>query len=253
MALVGTLRTENLGIERLLRNVLANPHVRVLVLCGDDARQAVGHLPGQSLASLFASGVDASGRILGAMGRRPVLKNVTREQVSAFLRQVSLVPMIGEEREDAVRQRVAACAVSAPGPFAEAPPDTGVEVVNADEPRRLALDPAGFFVVYPDVRRRRLVVEHYTNAGVLHRLIEGASPAAVAAAAIEKGLVSRLDHAAYLGRELARAERSLATGEPYVQDRAPGEITEDSASALAALPRAGCGCADVCATGEVEG
>ena len=38
---------------------------------------------------------------------------------------------------------------------------------------------------------------------------------------IEKGLVSRLDHAAYLGKELARADESLRSGDPYVQDAAP--------------------------------
>jgi tetrahydromethanopterin S-methyltransferase subunit A len=38
---------------------------------------------------------------------------------------------------------------------------------------------------------------------------------------IDRGLISRLDHAAYLGRELARAEESLRSGEPFVQDAAP--------------------------------
>jgi hypothetical protein len=38
---------------------------------------------------------------------------------------------------------------------------------------------------------------------------------------IEKKLVTRLDHAAYLGRELARAEWALKAGDPYVQDAAP--------------------------------
>jgi len=39
--------------------------------------------------------------------------------------------------------------------------------------------------------------------------------------AIDKGLISRLDHAAYLGRELARAEATIQTGGEYVQDAAP--------------------------------
>ena len=37
VALVWTLQTENLGIERLILNVLANPHVRFLVVCGADS------------------------------------------------------------------------------------------------------------------------------------------------------------------------------------------------------------------------
>jgi tetrahydromethanopterin S-methyltransferase subunit A len=61
LGIVGTMQTENLGIERLIRNVLANPHIRHLIVCGDDTRQAVGHLPGQSLVSLCARGVASAG------------------------------------------------------------------------------------------------------------------------------------------------------------------------------------------------
>ena len=52
VAIVGTMQTENLGIERLIQNILANPNIRYLILCGPDSRQAVGHLPGQSLLAL---------------------------------------------------------------------------------------------------------------------------------------------------------------------------------------------------------
>lgn len=45
LAVVGTMHTENLGIERVIKNTLANPHIRFLLLCGEDTRQAVDHLP----------------------------------------------------------------------------------------------------------------------------------------------------------------------------------------------------------------
>jgi tetrahydromethanopterin S-methyltransferase subunit A len=51
MSVVGTLRTENLGIERIIKNCLANPNIRFLLLCGEDTQQAVGHLPGQRTVS----------------------------------------------------------------------------------------------------------------------------------------------------------------------------------------------------------
>src|SRR5690606_20986220 len=105
------------------------------------------------------------------------------------------------------------------------------------EPQRLVLDPAGYFVVYPDARSKRLALEHYTNAGLLNCVMEGTTPAALYASAIERDLLTRLDHAAYLGRELARAEESLRTGRLYVQDRAAGEL------APVAIPDgSGCGC-----------
>lgn len=240
VALVGTLHTENLGIERIIRNTLANPHIRVLLLCGEDTQQAIGHLPGQSLASLFAAGIDERGRIVGALGRRPVLKNVTPEQVAAFRRQVELVPLIGEEDVAVVVEHARALAASAPGPVEAGPAEWSVMPVQALEPARLVLDPSGFFVVYPDRRRRGLVVEHFSTAGVLDCVIEGKTPAAVAATVIERSLLGRLDHAVYMGRELARAERSLLTGEPYVQDRAPGEVP----------PEVSCGCPEPCAPKE---
>jgi tetrahydromethanopterin S-methyltransferase subunit A len=239
LAIVGTLHTENLGIERLIRNVVANPHLRFLILCGPDTQQAIGHLPGQSLASLFSEGLDERGRIRGARGKRPVLKNVRPDHVESFLRQIELVEHIGEEELHRIYASIDACVARNPGPVTALPVDTGVVTVQAIEPQRLMPDAAGFFVVYPDSHRQLLIVEHYTTAGGLDCVIEGRTSAAVYSAAIERQLVSRLDHAAYLGRELARAELSLKTGEAYVQDRAPGELSP--ALTDRAHP---CGCGD---------
>jgi tetrahydromethanopterin S-methyltransferase subunit A len=122
---------------------------------------------------------------------------------------------------------------------------TRIEVVQATEPQNLTLDRAGYFIVYPDERRHRLVLEHYTNAGVLDSVMEASSSSALYAEAIHRNLLSRLDHAAYLGRELARAERALDSGEAYVQDKAPGQPrTEPAVSS--------CGCADSCDPGGMR-
>ena len=58
------------------------------------------------------------------------------------------------------------------------------------------------------------MLEHYHD-GALDVVIEGTNASELYISAIKKGLLSRLDHAAYLGRELARAEHSLMTGETY--------------------------------------
>jgi tetrahydromethanopterin S-methyltransferase subunit A len=236
LAVVGTMHTENLGIERVIRNLLANPNVRFLVIGGEDTRQRIGHLPGQSLVSLFRNGLDERGRIVGAQGKRPVLKNVTAEEVQRFKEQVTLVDLIGELRADVIDEHIRDCTARDPGPTAAAT-HIAVNPIRAAEPTRLVLDPAGYFVVYPDARRHRLMLEHYSNAGVLDCLLEGHSAGALYTTAIARNLVSRLDHAAYLGRELARAERSLETGEPYVQDGAPGELP-----VAAPIIGSSCGC-----------
>jgi tetrahydromethanopterin S-methyltransferase subunit A len=181
-------------------------------------------LPGQSLQSLFENGVDELRRIRGARGKRPVLKNVSIEEIQAFVEQVELIPMIGEERNTVIGEQVEASGTRDTGPYVAEPDGTKIGVIQAAEPDQLTLDKTGYFVVYPDRRKRRLVLERYTNAGVLDCVIEGMSGSTLCTEAIRRHLLERLDHAAYLGRELARAERTLDTGEPYVQDKAPGRL-----------------------------
>lgn len=242
LAIVGTTHTENLGIERVIKNTLANPNIRFLLLCGEDTQQAVGHLPGQSFVSLFSNGLDAQGRIIGARGKRPILKNVSAEEVQAFVQQVELVSMIGETDTDNIAGGIRACASRSPGTYPYPFKDTAPERIHVTEAKRLVLDKAGYFVIYPDARNQRLVVEHYTNHGVLNCILEGASTGALYFEAIERQLLTRLDHAAYLGRELARAERSLQDGTPFVQDAAPGELEDTALKAVACSTGNSCGC-----------
>lgn len=241
LAIVGSLHTENLGIEHLIRNLLPNPHLRFLLVCGEDTRQAIGHLPGQSLVSLVHEGLEENGRIRRAQGKRPILKNLGPEQVEAFRCRLQVVDLIGVTNIEVIASSIAEAAAKDPGPaeeiLAEAP---SVSVLYAAEPLRLVSDPAGYLVIYPDRRRRLLVLEHYANNGVLTQVIEGATSAALYSTVIAEGLISRLDHAAYLGRELAGAEHALATGEAYVQDRAAGE---EAIGATTCTAGASCTCA----------
>lgn len=240
LAIVGSLHTENLGIEHLIRNLLPNPYVRFLIVCGEDTRKAIGHLPGQSLVSLMREGLEDSGRIRGAQGKRPTLKNLGREQVEAFRRRLQAVDLIGTTDLEAIAGSIAEAVANDPGPAqdvtAEAPT---VPVQRAHEPQRLIPDPAGYVVIYPDRQRHLLVLEHYANNGVLTRVIEGATPTALYGTVISEGLISRLDHAAYLGRELAQAQHALTSGEDYAQDRAPGE---EEVPATGCGPDTGCVC-----------
>ena len=221
LAIVGNLQTENLGIERLLENVLANPNIRFLVVCGADSRQAIGHLPGQSLVALARSGIDERARIVSAAGKRPVLRNLAREAIEHFRRTVEVVDLVGLDSLPAILDQIRDCAGRHPGspePFAR---KQVVAPTPGYLPDRMVSDPTGYFVVYVDQIRRLLSLEHYRNDGVLDAVIEGRTAPELYIPAVDKGLVSRLDHAAYLGRELARAEQALRSGEPFVQDAAP--------------------------------
>ncbi len=223
VAIVGRLYTENLGIERIIRNTLTNPRIRFLILCGPDSAQRIGHSPGQSFLALYRDGLDEGGRIVDAEGRRPIIRNVPPEAVEAFRKRVEVIDLIGRDSPTEILAAAAACIARDPGPaepFASVP---SVPRTVARPPDRLVLDPAGYFVIFPDTRRGTLAVEHYRNDGVLDHVLEGRAPMDLYAAAIELDLLTRLDHAAYLGHELARAAHALRTGEPFEQDAPPGE------------------------------
>jgi tetrahydromethanopterin S-methyltransferase subunit A len=240
LAIAGTMRTENLGIERLVQNVLSNTNIRFLVVCGADTEGTIGHLPGRSLAALHRNGMDDRRHIIDGPGRRPVLKNLEPSLVDAFRQRIELVDLIGQSDLVSIENAVARCAERDPGPADPLDVSSTVQVVAASEPGRLVLDPAGYIVIHADARTQALAAEHYTNQGVLDLIVDGTTPASVMAALIERGLVTRLDHAAYLGQELARAKRALREGARYVQDRAAG------GAPVASTAEDSCGCAGPC-------
>ena len=221
IAIAGTLETENLGIERLITNILPNPFIRFLVVCGEDSRQAVGHLPGQSLIALARDGINDARRIVGAKGKRPVLRNLDPAAVSHFRTTVELVDLVGVSDIERITAAIRDCANRNPG---VAEPFAGSRItapIAGSVPERMISDPAGYFVIFLDRPRKLLSLEHYENNGVLTTIIEAKSAAEIYMTVIERKLLSQLDHAAYLGRELARAEHALSSGEAYIQDAAP--------------------------------
>jgi len=229
LSIVGGLHTENLGIEHLIRNVLANPHIRYLIICGEDTRKAIGHLPGQSLVALSEHGVNENMRIVEAKGKRPMLKNISQEYVETFRKQVQVINQIGEVDITVLQDLISNTADNDPGSFAGVLKEViSVPVEKAEQPGRLVLDPAGYFVVTPDRAHQQLVLEHYSNKGILNRIFTANTAASLYTHIIKLELISRLDHEAYLGRELARAEHALLSDESYVQDRAPGELANHS-------------------------
>lgn len=84
-ALSGMLQTENVGLEKIVCNVVANPNIRYIVLCG---RESPGHLPGQSLLALKQNGVDDKKQIIGSEAPTPYLHNIPLGVVERFRSQI---------------------------------------------------------------------------------------------------------------------------------------------------------------------
>jgi dihydropteroate synthase-like protein len=99
--------------------------------------------------------------------------------------------------------------------------ETEVQVIQvANNVESEILDKKGIFKIAVDNNDRTIVAMHYLG-------IEQSKPTVIIKgkiaekiySKIEKmGLVTRLDHAAYLGRELAKAEIALHVGKEYVQE-----------------------------------
>ena len=113
-ALSGTLQTENIGLEKIVCNVTANPNIRYLVVCGPESP---GHLVGDAILKLAANGIDERKRIIGAEAPTPYLFNVPPEAVERFREQITVVDLIAEGSLDVVRDAVVACYQERPTPF----------------------------------------------------------------------------------------------------------------------------------------
>jgi tetrahydromethanopterin S-methyltransferase subunit A len=113
-ALSGTLQTENIGVEKILCNVVANPNIRFLVVCG---AESPGHDCGQTLISLVQNGVDGRRRIVGSVSPTPYLFNVPLESVERFRRQIRIVSLIDEGDPELLRRAVWSCYQEAPTEF----------------------------------------------------------------------------------------------------------------------------------------
>ncbi len=110
--------------------------------------------------------------------------------------------------------------------------------------RHIDLDPGGYFIIYLDRDASLICAKHYTNIineqglavdpetgkvipakGKVNRTAEslytGHSAKELCVKILEETQpppVTMFDHAAYLGRELMRAQMALTSGEEYVQD-----------------------------------
>ena len=109
--------------------------------------------------------------------------------------------------------------------------------------RDIVLDPSGYFIIKTDQISKKIFVEHYLNnidsKGIAldpltnkpikcdkhnkrqyNKLFKGNTAKEIGILITEKNnnLISKLDHALYLGRELQKAEECLLKNDDYIQD-----------------------------------
>ena len=228
LAIVGKTETENIGIDKIVKNVVSNPAIQFLVVAGQESK---GHQTGQTLLALAKNGVDTQQRVVGSPGKGPFLRNVSAEEVDTFRQQVRLVDMIGCQDVAKICAAVAelaqqaneveACGCGSCGCDTPTAQVSNMETVRATEPdATIKLDKAGYFVIVPLPEKKIINVEHYAYNNTLLRVMEGATARELYKTIVANNWISELSHAAYVGRELTKAELSIEHNFKYVQDGA---------------------------------
>lgn len=207
-------------VEKLLKNVAANLAVQFIVVAGEDGDKQ----PAADALYATLSAAEPKSEAAKSLAESLTAKLQSLD-VSALRKQVKPVDMIGCTDVDRIIAKISELAMDASRPntgfrMPERKGSPGIERVIAAtqityEPK---VDKAGGFAIRTD--GAKIVVEHYNSKSELIRVIEGENARDLCITLIRNGWVSKLDHAAYLGRELMRAEWAVQAGRPYVQDAA---------------------------------
>ena len=231
IAIVGKVYTPNLGIEKIILNLISNPEIRFLVLCGKDS--PVFHA-GQALQSLFEYGIDKEKRIINAIGHYPVLRNLAVEKINQFLEQIEFVDYLEEKNIDQLHQKILElpkmnkkpCSKNRGAMLTEIFPDLEEFTILKPGGKRIPLDydHKGFFVITTDLDKKQITVKHYYKDNKPGFLVQGHSAEAILLSLLQNELVSQLSHAGYLGAELSKAETALKLNLKYEQDQSLKKI-----------------------------
>lgn len=92
------------------------------------------------------------------------------------------------------------------------------KIIATHTPKDFKLDRKGYFLIRIDHKSKTIHAGYCTNNHVLKKEIIGRSAEEMYNTIVREKLVSSLQHAAYLGSELTRAEACLKNRKKYVQD-----------------------------------
>jgi tetrahydromethanopterin S-methyltransferase subunit A len=112
-AILGSVFTENFGVQLAIAHILEKPHIRYLILCGRESE----HLAGHAFITLFENGVSRIGtmrRIIGCKSPLPFIDEISESAIDAYQSDIELVNMIGVEDAALVQAKIDELAASNP-------------------------------------------------------------------------------------------------------------------------------------------
>jgi len=116
-AMCGSCKTENLGLEKVIANIVANPNIRFMLCVGTEVK---GHLAGQTMIALHKNGVK-EGRVVGAEGAIPFIENLKDDAIKRFQEQVECVNIMESEDLNVIKAKMNELKARDPGAFAADP------------------------------------------------------------------------------------------------------------------------------------
>jgi tetrahydromethanopterin S-methyltransferase subunit A len=167
-ALAGPVKTENIGIEKMVANVISNPNIRFLIVTGMEVK---GHITGQAIDAFTKSGIDKEGRIIGAKGAIPFIQNLTPESIERWQQQVESIFMIDTEDIGQITGKIRELVSKDPGALDVDPMLVEIKE-GGEEETGVGLKPMASEMV--EVRTRmRAMDAAVTNAGLLNKFQAG--------------------------------------------------------------------------------
>lgn len=222
--IIGDLVLDPVGAPGVLEALVAyrlfrkkDPHTPLLLGVGNVTELMDADSPGvNALLAAVGSEVSAS-LILTTEGSRK-----TRRSVSELSKAVKMM-FLARRRRSPPKDLGLDLLVLKEKRLTEEPYDLSVEegaqVLEAPPSDAFPQDPAGYFKVLIDRANARIAALHFRLGDAKPDVIlKGEDSESISQTIVARGLVSRLDHAAYIGRELQKAEVALRLDKSYVQD-----------------------------------
>jgi len=231
-------KARSLGIEKIIGDLVVEPLLKPGLI---EALKAYQLYHKRYPETLLLFGVGNAVELLDAdtPGVHASLIALAREVGATLLH----VPEHSDKARGSVREAVKASKMMFLAErYSSLPKDLGLDLLILKEKRRIELiydshienlvdvtlaksdegyipDKFGWFRVQVDRNSNQIVVIHYSlGQNEPNKIIKGGDGASVYRTVIDEGLVSDLRHAAYLGREVTKAEIALKLGRSYVQD-----------------------------------
>lgn len=109
-AICGTCFTENFGIQKVIVNILSNPKINCLVVCGKESK----HFAGQSIMALVENGISTMAdykKIIGSKGVIPYLDEIPMTAINRFLKEIEVINLIDTTNPETIQKVIDSCKI----------------------------------------------------------------------------------------------------------------------------------------------